>query len=57
MGLMDVRWSEIGPLLPAKQNPDEHGDLVVRVAGYSARFTSLSAETQDEIITRYKYSG
>jgi len=47
----------VDKLRQARQNPDEHGDLVVRVAGYSARFTSLSAETQDEIITRYKYSG
>lgn len=44
-------------LRQAQQSPDDHRDLVVRVAGYSARFTSLSAATQEEIITRYKYSG
>ena len=42
-------------LRQAQQRPDEHRDLLVRVAGYSARFTSLSAATQEEIISRYKY--
>ena len=41
--------------LAAQERPEEHGDLVVRVAGYSARFTSLSRATQDEIIWRHKY--
>jgi len=39
-------------LLAAKARPEEHRDLVVRVAGYSAFFTSLSSETQDDIIAR-----
>jgi len=39
----------------AQEHPDEHRDLLVRVAGYSARFTSLSRATQDEIIARHQY--
>lgn len=39
-------------LLEAKKHPEEHRDLVVRVAGYSAFFTSLSPDTQDDIIAR-----
>ena len=39
-------------LLDAKQNPEDHRDLVVRVAGYSAFFTVLSPEMQDDIIAR-----
>lgn len=42
-------------LLEAQQNPDEHRDLLVRVGGYSARFGTLSQETQNEIIERYRY--
>ena len=42
-------------LRAAQENPHEHRDLVVRVAGYSARFTALSEATQNEIISRYKY--
>jgi trans-4-hydroxy-L-proline dehydratase len=41
----------------AQQCPEDHRDLMVRVGGYSAHFNSLSAATQEEIITRYRYSG
>ncbi len=47
----------VDKLREAQHSPDDHRDLLVRVAGYSARFTSLSAATQEEIITRHKYSG
>ena len=36
----------------AQQRPWEHEDLLVRVAGFSANFTTLSLSTQDEIISR-----
>jgi formate C-acetyltransferase len=39
-------------MLDAKVNPDEHPELVVRVAGYSAYFTRLSDAIQDEVIER-----
>jgi formate C-acetyltransferase len=39
-------------LRDAQQNPEKYQDLLVRVAGYSAYFTSLSAEVQDNIIRR-----
>jgi pyruvate formate-lyase/glycerol dehydratase family glycyl radical enzyme len=39
-------------LLDAKKNPADYRDLVVRVAGYSAFFTTLSPDTQDDIIAR-----
>ena len=39
-------------LLSAKKNPENYRDLVVRVAGYSAFFTTLSPDTQDDIIAR-----
>lgn len=44
-------------LVEAQKDPDAHRDLMVRVGGYSARFCSLSKETQDEIIERHKYAG
>jgi len=44
-------------LRKAQQNPEEYMDLIVRVAGWSARFGTLSPATQEEIITRYKYAG
>lgn len=39
-------------LLDAQQHPEEHQDLVVRVAGYSAQFIVLAKEVQDDIISR-----
>ena len=39
-------------LLDAQAHPDQYQDLVVRVAGYSARFVELSREVQDEILRR-----
>ena len=39
-------------LIDAKKHPEKHRDLVVRVAGYSAFFNDLAAETQDDIIAR-----
>ncbi len=42
-------------LLAAKRNPELHRGLIVRVAGYTAYFTQLAAEIQDEIIARTTY--
>jgi formate C-acetyltransferase len=39
-------------LKDAQLNPEKHGGLVVRVAGYSALFTALSQKAQDSIIAR-----
>ena len=39
-------------LLAAQENPQDHRSLIVRVAGYSDYFVSLSKDVQDEIITR-----
>jgi formate C-acetyltransferase len=43
-------------LLAAKKNPEKYRDLVVRVAGYSAFFTTLSPDTQDDIIARTEHT-
>lgn len=57
-------WSELGIhhiqfncvdrplLLDAKEKPDSHEGLIVRVAGYSAYFIDLDNRMQDEIIQR-----
>ncbi|MDL2268024.1 formate C-acetyltransferase/glycerol dehydratase family glycyl radical enzyme, partial [Desulfovibrio sp. OttesenSCG-928-G15] len=39
-------------LLKAQKNPEQHRDLIVRVAGYSAFFVELCKDVQDEIISR-----
>ena len=44
-------------LLDAQKNPENYKTLVVRVAGYSALFTTLSRSLQDDIINRTEQSG
>ena len=39
-------------LIDAQIHPEDHKDLIVRVAGYSAFFNVLSRKTQDDIIAR-----
>lgn len=42
-------------LLDAQVHPEKHRDLIVRVCGFSARFTSLSPEWQQEVLSRNFY--
>ena len=43
-------------LIAAQENPEDYRDLIVRVAGYSAFFNSLSKATQDDIIERTEHT-
>jgi len=43
-------------LRSAQKNPEKYPGLIVRVAGYSAYFSDLSKETQDDIISRTEYT-
>ncbi|MCP4288191.1 MAG: formate acetyltransferase, partial [Gammaproteobacteria bacterium] len=53
-GGMQVQINVLDPtvLLEARQNPDLHPNLLVRVSGYSAYFNDLTPAMQDEIIRR-----
>lgn len=42
-------------LLDAQAHPEKYPNLLVRVAGYSAYFTKLSKELQDDLIGRNSY--
>ena len=42
-------------LLDAQKHPEKYPHLIVRVTGFSAKFTSLSKEWQDEVISRNFY--
>ncbi|MBQ1950715.1 MAG: glycyl radical protein, partial [Clostridia bacterium] len=44
-------------LLDAQAHPENYKSLVVRVAGYSALFTTLSRSLQDDIIRRTEQGG
>jgi formate C-acetyltransferase len=42
-------------LKDAQKNPEEYRNLLVRVAGYSAYFTELSKDLQDDLIARTQH--
>ncbi len=44
-------------LRAAQLEPESHGGLLVKVGGYSAYFTELGREIQEEIITRTEHAG
>ena len=54
---IEVSLIDAKTLRRAQQQPDQHQDLTVRVAGYSAQFTSLSRELQDHVIERLQREG
>ncbi len=57
LGGMHVQFNVISKetLRDAQRNPEAHRGLVVRVAGYSAFFTSLDKSLQEDIIARTEH--
>ena len=51
--MAQITTANLEDLLDAKEHPERHGNLIVRVGGYSCQFVLLDPETQDEIISRY----
>jgi formate C-acetyltransferase len=42
-------------LIAAQKDPDKYRTLTIRVAGYTAYFTELAEDLQNEIIERTSY--
>ena len=57
-GGMEIQFNVVdrATLVDAQLHPEKHQDLVVRVSGFSAYFTTLMKTTQDEIIARTEYA-
>lgn len=49
--------TDVQELIEAQKRPEDYGHLIVRVGGFSARFTSLNEKLQNDIITRYRHRG
>ena len=49
-----VTATDVNTLLAARENPDLHRDIRVRVTGYSGVFIDLCERLQDDIIERFK---
>jgi formate C-acetyltransferase len=52
---MQVNVVDRETLRDALVNPEAHGDLIVRIGGYSDYFVRLSRTLQEEIIDRTEY--
>ena len=54
LGLFHVQFNVIDreTLLEAQKHPEQYRGLLIRVAGYTAYFTELGKDVQDEIIAR-----
>ncbi len=57
LGIQHIQFNVVSKdvLLDAQEHPENHQDLVVRVAGYSAMFVELSRAIQDDIINRTEH--
>ena len=49
---LQINCFDAETLRSAQRNPENYKDLVVRVAGFSARFIDLSKLEQEELIAR-----
>lgn len=56
IGMLQINCVSREQLLDAQVHPENHGDLIVRICGYSARFVTLPKLWQDEFIARAIYS-
>lgn len=58
LGGYHVQFNVVKPetLQDAQMKPEDHKDLMIRIAGYSAHFTDLQKITQDDIIERTTYN-
>lgn len=55
MGSLQLNCLTKEQLLDAQIHPEKHRNLIVRVCGFSARFTSLSPQWQQEVLSRNFY--
>ena len=53
-GGMQIQFNIVSKetLRDAQKHPENYSDLLVRVAGYSAYFTQLSKDVQEDVIER-----
>ncbi len=51
--LAQITTANVEDLYDAQEHPERHGDLIVRVGGFSIQFVQLGRDVQNEIISRY----
>jgi len=53
--LLQLNCTSREELLDAQKHPELHQNLIVRLCGFSAKFTALSRDWQNEVIARKEY--
>ncbi|MBR6557636.1 MAG: hypothetical protein IKT70_01355 [Clostridia bacterium] len=51
--MAQITTANLEDLLDAKEHPERHGNLIVRIGGFSIQFVQLNSNAQNEIISRY----
>ena len=51
--MAQITTANLDELLDAQKHPERHGDLMVRIGGFSIQFVQLGKSSQNEIISRY----
>ena len=51
--LAQITTANLEELLDAREHPERHGNLIVRIGGYSIQFVEMTERSQLEMIKRY----
>lgn len=51
--MAQITTANLEDLIDAKAHPERHGDLIIRIGGFSIQFVQLGEDAQNEIISRY----
>ncbi|MBR5453215.1 MAG: hypothetical protein IKV54_03970 [Clostridia bacterium] len=51
--MAQITTANLEDLRDAQEHPERHGNLIVRIGGFSIQFVQLSRDAQNEIISRY----
>jgi len=51
--LAQITTASLEDMKDAQVHPEDHGNLIVRVGGFSKKFVDLERDTQNEVIKRY----
>lgn len=51
--MAQITTANVEDLIDAQAHPERHGNLIVRIGGFSIQFVQLGKDAQNEIISRY----
>ena len=51
--MAQITTANLDDLKDAQVHPERHGNLIIRIGGFSIQFVQLEKASQDEVISRY----